>query len=177
MEVFWVHGYEAASMSMLTKAMGINPPSLYAAFGSKEGLFRQALDHYQARGSAATAEALNRPDLGDALRAFFGLVVGLQCSGQEPRGCLVVQGVGSCGEAEASVFEELKRRRTANETALRQRLERAQAEGALPADASPADLARFLAVQVRGLSSQARDGATREELQPVVELAVRAVAG
>lgn len=174
-EIFWLHGYEAASIALLTKAMGINPPSLYAAFGCKEQLFRQALDHYEARSQAAAAQALAHPELRQALAAFFALVLDTQASDTRPRGCLVVQGVGSCGESEEAVFAELKRRRLAVEGVLAQRLTQAQDAGQLRVETSPEAGARFLSAQIRGISSLARDGTTREQLQPVVDLAIQAV--
>src|SRR3954467_8034552 len=172
--VFWKKGYEGASLADLTRAMGINRPSLYAAFGSKEGLFRKALDRYAEGPAAYVREALNGPTARAVAERLLGGAVDLATDRRNPRGCLMVQGALACGEAAESVRRELVSRRLAGEPAVRQRCERGIANGDLPADADPADLARYVVAVIQGMAVQAAGGASREELRRVVELALRA---
>src|SRR2546423_6942052 len=103
LQVFWRKGYEGASLSDLTGAMGINRPSLYAAFGNKEALFRRALDRYAAGPAAYAREALNEPTARAVAERLLGGAVDLLSDPRNPRGCLVVQGALACGEAAGSV--------------------------------------------------------------------------
>ncbi len=177
LEVFWRKGYEGASLAELTGAMGINRPSLYAAFGSKEGLFRRALDRYAEGPAAYVREALNEPTArAVAERLLYG---GADRLGdpQNPPGCLLVQGALACGEAADVVRRELAARRACGEEALRQRLARARAEGDLAAWADPADLARYLMTVMRGMAVTAATAASRDELRRVAQTALRAWPG
>jgi AcrR family transcriptional regulator len=173
LQVFWRKGYEGASLTDLTEAMGINPPSLYAAFGNKEALFRKVLDRYAEGPAAYVPEALNEPTARAVaerlLRGAIDLLTGLR----SPHGCLLVQGALACGAAAESVRRELVSRRAAGEVAVRRRFERARAHGDLPADADPADLARYVVTVVRGMAVQAAGGASRDELRRVAALALR----
>src|ERR1700731_1201666 len=103
MKVFWCKGYEGASLADLTRAMGINRPSLYAAFGSKEGLFRKALDRYAEGPSAYVLEALNEPTARAVAERLVAGSADLLTHPRNPHGCLLVQGALACGEAADSV--------------------------------------------------------------------------
>ena len=172
--VFWRKGYEGTALSDLTEAMGINRPSIYATFGNKEELFRKALDRYNAQMTSYTAEALKEPT-GRAVaeRMMVGAADMLSCPGN-PKGCLMVQGALACGEEADPIRKELIARRATGEAALRERFERAKREGDLPAGADPADLARYVVAVMHGMSVQSAGGATREELQSVIDLSLRA---
>ena len=174
LEVFWRKGYEGATLPELTRAMGINRPSLYAAFGSKEGLFRRALDRYAEGPGAHVREALNEPTARAVAERLLCGAVELAAGGRNPRGCLMVQGALACGNSAESVRRELVSRRLSGELAIRRRFERALAEGDLPADSSPGDLARYVATIIRGMAVQAAGGASREDLRRIVDLALRA---
>jgi AcrR family transcriptional regulator len=174
LQVFWRKGYEGTSLSDLTKAMGINRPSLYAAFGNKEALFRKALDRYAEGPAAYTRKAVDEPTARAVVERLLRGVVDLLTDPCTPQGCLAVQGALACGDAADAIRQELISRRVAGEAALRQRLERAIADGDLPADANPADLARYVTTVSQGMAVQAAGGASREELQRVVEMALRA---
>jgi AcrR family transcriptional regulator len=174
LQVFWRKGYEGTSLSDLTKAMGINRPSLYAAFGNKEALFRKALDRYVEGPAAYTRTALDEPTARAVVERLLRGVVGLLTNPRHPPGCLAVQGALACGDAADSIRRELISRRMAGEAALRQRFERAIADGDLPFDADPADLARYVVTITQGMAVQAAGGASREELRRVVEMALRA---
>jgi AcrR family transcriptional regulator len=177
MQVFWRLGYEGASLAELTKAMGISSPSLYAAFGSKEGLFRAVLDHYAARRRDCLAQVLAAPTAHEAAeRLVFGLV-DLVTDPDEPPGCLLLQGGLSCGVTAPGIPQELARRRAELEEALTERFVRARDEGDLPADAEPAGLARYLGVVCNGIAIDAAAGAGREELRQTAALALKAWPG
>ena len=177
LQVFWRRGYEGATLPDLTAAMGINRPSLYAAFGSKEELFRKALDRYVEGPAAFVREALNEPTARAVAERLLGGTIDLVTDRRNPRGCLIVQGALACGETAESVRREVAARRVAGEVAVRQRFERARADGDLPAEADAADLARYVVTVMRGMAVQAAGGASREDLRRVAELALRAWPG
>ena len=174
LEVFWRKGYEGASMAELTEAMGINRPSLYAAYGNKEELFRKALDRYADGPAAYTREALNEPTARAVAERILRGAADALTDPRNPPGCLGVQGALTCGDAAKSIREELCSRRSSWETALRQRFERAKAEGDLKADADCADLARLIATVTQGMAVQAASGATRNDLRKVAEMMILA---
>jgi AcrR family transcriptional regulator len=171
--VFWRKGFQGASLADLTRAMNLSRPSLYAAFGSKEELFRKALDRYTDGPAAYVRQALDAPTARAVAERMLGAAIDLMTERGNPRGCLMVQ-AALCGEAADTVRLELAARRSASEAALRQRFERARADGDLPADAVPADLARYVTALMQGLAVQAAGGARRAALRRVAEMALRA---
>jgi AcrR family transcriptional regulator len=173
LDVFWRKGYEGASLPDLTAAMGINRPSLYAAFGSKEGLFRRALDRYVEGPAGYAREALEAPTARAVAERLLRGTIDTVTDPHGPRGCLIVQGALACSEAAESVRRELAARRSAGEAAIRARFERARADGDLPGDAQPADLARYLMAVIHGIAVQAASGASRPELRRLAALALR----
>jgi AcrR family transcriptional regulator len=177
LRVFWRKGYEGASLSDLTKAMRINRPSLYAAFGNKEELFRRALDRYADGPAAYVREALAKPTARAVVERLWGGAIDQLTNPRCPRGCLMVQGALACGDAAEAIRREVADRRASMVEALRQRFERAVAEGDLPAGANPAHLARYAATVTNGMSVQAATGASREELEHVAEMALRSWPG
>src|SRR6201982_176695 len=138
MHVFWAKGYEGASLSNLTRAMRINRPSLYAAFGNKKQLFRKVLDRYMDGPVAYFGKALAAPKARDVVEEIFLGTARMADDPRTPAGCLMVQGALACGDA--SVRKEVAARRTAAEVALRRRFQRAKREGDLPKNTDPADL-------------------------------------
>jgi AcrR family transcriptional regulator len=173
MKVFWCKGYEGASLSDLTRAMGINRPSLYAAFGDKEALFRKVLDRYDSGPAAYVREALSQPTARAAVERLMEGAAELGTASSNPRGCLFVQGALACGDGSKAIRHDLILRRDAGEKAVRLRLKRAQAEGDLTRDANPADLARYVATVIQGIAVQAASGAARPELRRVIQTALR----
>jgi AcrR family transcriptional regulator len=174
LEVFWRKGYEGATLCDLTAAMGINPPSLYAAFGNKEGLFRKALDRYWSLRTGLWEEALAAPtarEAADTLLRGTAKFLGDPC---HPKGCLAVQGALACGEASDCIREELEKRRDTSQAAIRDRFKRAKRAGDLPDDADPAALARFIATVIEGMAVQAASGASRNDLERVAATAMTA---
>lgn len=175
LHAFWKRGYEGTSLAELTAAMGINRPSLYAAFGSKEELFRLALDRYAEDGPGfMQREALTEPTARAVVTRLLRSHATSLTDPDHPPGCLVVQGALICGEAADSVKEVLIARRQAGEADLRMRLERAKAEGDLGPDTNPTALARYIATVEQGMAVQAASGASREDLLAVAEMALTA---
>ena len=177
MTVFWRKGYEGASLSDLTEAMGINPPSLYAAFGNKEGLFRAVLERYDARRQALMDRVLTAADPGAVARQFLEGVADFSADteGRSPPGCLLVQSGLSCSDAD--IPEALARHRAEKERALRERFERDKKAGNLPRDANPATLASYLVAMANGMCVQASAGATRKQLRDIIDVALAAWPG
>jgi len=174
LEVFCRKGYEGATLCDLTAAMGINPPSLYAAFGNKEGLFRKALDRYRDLRTAFWDEALNAPTARAVAETLLRGTAKFLCDPCHPKGCLAVHGALASGEESDCIRKELETRRAASQNAIRERLKRAKREGDLPADADPAALARYLATIIEGMAVQAASGVSRKELERVAATALRA---
>lgn len=172
-KLFWRKGYEGTSLSDLTDELGITRPSLYAAFGNKEALFRLAIDRYEAKAGAYRTRALTATTAYAMARQLLDGAADLHGDKNNPAGCLGVHGALACSEDADAIRQELSSRRRAGEKAIRQRLERAKAEGDLPADSNPADLARFLSVIIYGITVQAVGGATRAELRRVAEVALK----
>jgi AcrR family transcriptional regulator len=174
MHVFWAKGYEGAALSDLTRAMRINRPSLYAAFGNKEQLFRKVLDRYASGPLAYFKKALAT---GKARIVIEQILFGAAKMAGDPRlpaGCLMVQGALACGNTAGSVQKETAARRTASEVALRRRLQRAKREGDLPRNADPTELARYVMTVLQGMAVQGANGATRAQLRRVAQTALRA---
>jgi AcrR family transcriptional regulator len=169
LRVFWSKGYEGASMTELTEAMGVTRPSLYAAFGNKESLFRQALDLYEREKLAYVSAALAAPTArGVAERLLHGALE-LQTSGQDPKGCLGVISSVACGTEAEGIKAEVLKRRESSDAALRARMRRAKAEGDFPPHVEPDAMVSYLGAVLQGLCVQAGADATPEALRHVVD--------
>ena len=153
--------------------MGINRPSLYAAFGNKEALFRKALKRYEAGPAGYVYMALKEATARKVVEALLEGTVALLTEPRNPGGCLMVQGALACGENATRVRRELASRRAAGVAALRRRFQRAINEGDLPASADASGLARFVATVTHGLAVQAASGASRKELLCVTDMFLR----
>lgn len=172
LRVFWRKGYEGASLPDLTEAMGINRPSLYAAFGSKEGLFRRAIDRYIEGPACHVRRALAEPTARGVAEGMLRGGIEVVTNPRNPGGCFMVQGALACGDDADPLRRELADHRAAGESALRERFERALAEGDLPAGSDPAELARYITALSYGMAVQAAGGATRDELMKIADLAL-----
>ena len=173
MDVFRSKGFEGASLADLTEAMGINPPSLYAAFGDKEGLFLEAVERYRAK----IGQSCPYADEPTARRAIEKLLTDLATeftSSRHPRGCLMVMAACTSSTSSPRMQQLLAEQRAAGKARLRARIERGIEEGDVPADADAAGLASFYVAVIGGMSLQARDGASRKALMATVEAAMRA---
>jgi AcrR family transcriptional regulator len=175
MRVFWEKGYEGASLSDLTEAMGINRPSLYATFGDKQALFLRAMEQYANGPAQYLRGALEERTAYAVIDALLRGAVKLLADPRNPRGCLSVQGGIACSTEAEPIRQALIAWRKKGEAEIVKRLKRARAEGDLPADADPSDLARYIATVLNGLGIQAATGATKAEMTRVVEMALRSV--
>lgn len=175
MEVFWRHGYEGATIAQLTEAMGINPPSLYACFGNKEGLLKAALDRYTKLRNIWMEEVVAAPTARAVAERMLMGIADKQTDPANPPGCLLVQGGIACGTGSENVPFELATRRAQNEDQLRDRFVRAKAEGDLKPTSDPAALARYVSAVSVGMGVMASSGADREALRQVASVAVQAV--
>ncbi|GAA4608192.1 AcrR family transcriptional regulator [Actinoplanes octamycinicus] len=176
-EVFWRHGYEGASLSDLTGAMGINRTSMYAAYGGKEDLFRRAVARYAEADMAYAREALAEPTAYRVIERFLRTNADALTRPDRPAGCLSIQGGLACGSDNGHVAQFLAASRLAGEQALTERLTRAAEEGDLPTGTDPAALARYVMVVSEGNAVHAAAGVPREALHATVDLALRAVPG
>jgi AcrR family transcriptional regulator len=174
LKVFWRKGYEGASLPELTKAMGINRPSMYAAFGNKEELFRKALDRYAEGPGCQVRNALSQPTARKVAERVLYSGIELVTDPRNPRGCLMVQGALACGDSADAVRRETIKRRAATEEALRVRFEQAIREGDLPRQAGASRLAKYIVTIMHGIAVQAAGGATVDELKAVAALALQA---
>jgi AcrR family transcriptional regulator len=174
LEVFWRQGYEGTTIPDLTEAIGINRPSLYAAFGNKESLFRKVLARYAEGPAVFVREALAEPTARAVAEHLFRGSIESLCDPRRPRGCLAVQGALACGTETEAIRKKLIAHRAAGEAAVRARFEEAHAAGDLPRDPSAADLARYVSTVLQGLAVQAAGGAGRTQLERVANLAMRA---
>ena len=174
LKVFWRKGYEGATLPDLTQAMGINRPSLYAAFGNKEALFRLAIDRYIDGPGSHVALALAAKTAREVVEKLWRGSIELTTSSRNPRGCFLVQTALACGDEAAPVRRELTKRRRRLESLLAERFKQAIAAGDLPAKTNPRDLACYVTTVSHGMAVQAAGGATRQELTRVAELALRA---
>ena len=172
LDVFWRQGYEGASLADLTTAMGINRTSMYAAFGNKEDLFRLALARYTTGPACYVAEALLQPTARSVAEYILTGAVNATTAPGGPNGCLGVQGALATGAPGQLAKDALIEWRRMGEDAVRERFQRAQAEGDLPPDADPADLARYIATLAFGISVQAASGIPREDLDRMVDIAL-----
>ncbi len=169
LRVFWSKGYEGASMTELTEAMGITKPSLYAAFGNKEALFRKTLDLYEREKMAYVGQALARPTAREVAEHMLRGSVENQTSSCEPRGCLGVISSVACGAEAESIRADVHERSKVAKAALVERMERAKAEGDLPDHVDVEALTGFLYALMQGMAVQAGAGATRADLDRLVD--------
>ncbi|HCT28606.1 MAG TPA: TetR family transcriptional regulator [Stenotrophomonas sp.] len=166
MEVFWARGYDGASMSELTAAMGIASPSLYAAFGCKEALFREALALYAATESDGIWGGVEAaPTAKEGCVGMLMATARVFTRPDKPSGCLLVLSALHVGDLSDTAREELVRARAGAVAALEARLRRGQAEGDVPDGADVRAVAIYLTTIQQGMSIQARDGADRATLE------------
>ena len=175
METFWRLGYEGASLSELTQAMGINSPSLYAAFGSKEELFRAAVELYVGTVGEESRHAFEEaPTARAGIEDWLRLNVRSFTRPDRPTSCLVVLGDRNTLTEHHAVREYLSAQRVASEAAIEQRLKRGIVEGDLPAGTDTRSIAAFYTTVLHGLRLHSRDGASAEAMDRIVDCAMAA---
>lgn len=173
LDVFWAKGYDGASLSDLTTAMGINKPSLYSAFGNKEQLFLKAIEFYESRPCGFFKPALEQPTAYQVAEFMLLGAAQTMSDTSHPQGCVMVQGALACSEAAAGVKETLIKRRQQNELDLRDRFELAKTQGDLPSDEDTEALSRYLCTVINGIAIQASSGASEEQLVDVANMALK----
>lgn len=173
LHLFWRKGYEGTSITDLTDVIGITKPSLYAAFGNKEELFRKAFDRYVDGHGGYVQLALARPTAREVVEHLLYGAADAVTNPENPPGCLAIQGALCCGDTAETIKHELMARRAKGEDDLRKRFQRAVDEGDLAKDTDPVDLARYVSAIVQGMAVQAIGGAGRDDLRRVANLTMR----
>jgi TetR/AcrR family transcriptional regulator, copper-responsive repressor len=175
LEQFWRYGYEATSISMLTKAMGISPPSLYAAFGDKRTLFREVVEHYaETWGRYGTRPLAEEATARAAVERILHAAAEEYTNPMHPPGCLVISGATNVAEADADVKGELRAYRERAKLAITAKIAAEVEVGLLPPDTDAAAFGSFYASVIQGMNAQAVDGAGRAELDRIAETAMLA---
>ena len=172
LRVFWTKGYEGASLTDLTDAMGITRPSLYAAFGNKESLFRKALDLYEREKMAYLNEGLARPTAREVAETMLRGALENVAGEGEPHGCMRVIASVACGPAAQSLHDEIVQRTDIFKQMMVERFERAKAEGDLPGHIDALGLTGVLVAWLQGISIQANQGINREDLERLIATAL-----
>ncbi|MEV5014393.1 TetR/AcrR family transcriptional regulator [Streptomyces sp. NPDC053780] len=173
MVVFWEHGYEGASLTCLTRAMGISTTSMYAAFGNKEELFRKVLERYSEGPSAYFTRALEEQTALDVATGVLTGTIRTTTRPSHPQGCLGVQGALTASDGGREVRDLLAAWRNDSHTSIRDRFRRAVDEGDLPPRTDPDVLARCLTTFAFGIAVQAASGVRRDELQEAANAFLR----
>jgi AcrR family transcriptional regulator len=173
LRVFWAKGYEGASMTDLTEAMGITRPSLYAAFGNKEALFRKALDLYESEKMDYTRCALEAPTARGVVERLMRGGLANQTGDGGAKGCLGVISTVACGEAALGIKDEVIARRESSRLALIERFYRARDDGDFGADVDVDGLVSYLFAILQGMAVQAGSGASREDLERMIGVALK----
>jgi AcrR family transcriptional regulator len=173
--VFWEYGYDATSIALLTNALGIGAPSLYAAFGDKRALFLEALGRYMGTYGAFTERALvEERNARDAVQRLLREAAAAYTRPDRPQGCLLITAATNCSPQSADIAARLREVRAVGAHALNDKIAAATRTGQLPPDTDTHALAAFYAAVLQGMSAQARDGATTADLQQIAEAALRA---
>jgi len=177
-DLFWDHGYEGVSMSDLVKALGIASARIYAAFGSKEELFRRAIQLYEAGEGGFADDALNSSlPLWEAIEQMFHRAINLYTKKgkRRPLGCMVVSSAVNCTPENEAVGKWLQEHRRQRTLSIVRRFEKAIAEGEFPKDANAQILGNLCATILHGISVQARDGVSGERLRACVRIQLAAL--
>jgi AcrR family transcriptional regulator len=173
MLLFWRKGYEGTSIADLTGALGITRPSLYAAFGNKELLFRAVLDRYDEGTAQFLSPSLNLPTAREVAESLLRGAANFHAQPANPPGCLMVHGALVGSDDSDPLRRETRNRRARLREAIRKRLERALAEGDLPEGAEPKALARYIVAVMRGMAVEAASGAEGKDLHQIVDIVMR----
>jgi AcrR family transcriptional regulator len=173
MLLFWERGFEGTSMADLTQAMGLNPSSIYAAFGDKHALFSLAVKRYVDSEARYATEALAEPTLEKVIRALFNNTVAFLTTPGHPPTCMTLAGAMGCSIDAAPARDLMTEVRKQNETAIRERFLDARKSGELSKDINVDDYTRYLSSILAGLSVQAANGSTKAELRRTAQMALR----
>jgi AcrR family transcriptional regulator len=173
MLLFWERGYEGTSVSDLTQAMGLNPSSIYAAFGDKHALFQLAVKRYMEMRARYAGKAMEEPTLEKVVRALFDNTVAFLTTPGHPPTCMTLAGAVGCSVDASSARDIMTEIRKQNEAAMRKRFLQARKRGELSKDINVDDYTRYLSSILAGLSIQAANGSTKAELKRTAQMALR----
>jgi AcrR family transcriptional regulator len=173
MLLFWQRGYEGTSMADLTHAMGLNPSSIYAAFGDKHTLFQLVVKRYMDLRAQYAVKALEEPTLERFIRALFENTVAFLTTPGHPPTCMTLAGAVGCSLDATPARDLMTAIRKQNQVALKERLLKARKSGELPKEINVDDYTRYLSTIVAGLSIQAANGSTKTELNRTAQMALR----
>jgi AcrR family transcriptional regulator len=173
MLLFWERGYEGTSMADLTQVMGLNPSSIYAAFGDKHALFQLVVNRYMEMRAQYAGKALEEPTLEGVIRALFDSTVGFLTTPGHPPTCMTLAGAVGCSLEAKPARDLMTEIRKQNQLAIRQRLLKARKSGELSKDVDLDDYTRYLSAIIAGLSIQAANGSTKAELRRTAQIALR----
>ena len=160
-------------MADLTRVMGLNPSSIYAAFGDKHALFALAVKRYLDYRAQYAARALEEPTLEKVIRALFDNTVTFLTTPGHPPTCMTLAGAVGCSVDAAPARDLMTEIRKQNEVAIRQRFLKARKDGELPKGINVDDFTRYLSSILAGLSIQAANGSTKSELKRTAQMALR----
>ena len=173
MLLFWERGYEGTSMADLTQAMGLNPSSIYAAFGDKHALFQCAVKRYMEMRAQYGGKALEEPTLEKVVRALFDSTVAFLTTPGHPPTCMTLTGAVGCSLEATPARDLMTEIRKQNQVAVRERLLKARKTGELPKGINVDDYTRYLSTIIAGLSIQAANGSTKAEIKRTARMALR----
>jgi AcrR family transcriptional regulator len=173
MLLFWERGFEGTSMADLTQAMGLNPSSIYAAFGDKQALFSLAVKRYMETRAQYATKALEQPTIEKVIRALFDNTVAFLTTPGHPPTCMTLAGAVGCSTDATPAREIMTEIRKQNEAAMRERFLQARKRGELSREINVDDFTRFLSAILAGLSIQAANGSTKTELKRTARMALR----
>jgi AcrR family transcriptional regulator len=175
-DAFWRRGYEGVSISDLVSLLGLASSRIYAAFGSKEDLFREAVSLYRSAEGGAPVRALKAaPTLREGIEAMLRTAIMTYTQPGRPRGCMVVTSATNCSSENDSVMKWLAECRRERDRAILDRLNAAAAGGEIIARADTRTLADHFGAVMSGLSVQARDGLSRDRLLALIPAAIAAL--
>lgn len=176
MQVFWASGYEATSLQNLLDAMDLSKSSFYQAFGGKRPLFERCLRRYRENMAAAMLESLNQAASGrHFIKDMLSSVASEACSGEKPRGCLVMNTANEFAQGDPTVAEWVAQGVDRFTAVFKAAVQRAQKEGTIAADKDPDVLARFLVSSMSGLKTMVKAGIGGEEIKRIIQIALRAI--
>jgi AcrR family transcriptional regulator len=173
MLLFWERGFEGTSMADLTQAMGLNPSSIYAAFGDKHALFAHAVRRYLGSRAQYAVKALEEPTLDRVVRALFDNTVAFLTTPGHPPTCMTLAGAMGCSVEAAPARDLMMEVRKQNEAAIKERLLVARKAGELSKDINVDDYTRYLSLLLAGLSIQAANGSSKAELKRTAQMALQ----
>jgi AcrR family transcriptional regulator len=173
MLLFWERGFEGTSMADLTQAMGLNPSSIYAAFGDKQELFQLAVKRYMEIRAQYAGKALEEPTLEKVVRALFDRTIAFLTTPGHPPTCMTLAGAVGCSLEATPARDLMTAIRKQDQIALRRRLLKARKSGELPKGIDVDDYTRYLSTIIAGLSIQAANGSTKVELKRTAQMALR----